>query len=96
MKTLFYSILLLPFLFSCSGVDKNTEKNAALVEDYVDAVQNLDYDLMENYLSETESHLKSESEKQSLYDYLGGLGAVKITAARLDWLRVVRTHLREK
>jgi DNA-binding PadR family transcriptional regulator len=51
---------------------------------------------MENYLSETESHLKSESEKQSLYDYLGGLGAVKITAARLDWLRVVRTHLREK
>ena len=52
MKTLFYSILLLPFLFSCSGVDKNTQKNAALVEDYVDAVQNLDYDLMENYLSE--------------------------------------------
>jgi DNA-binding PadR family transcriptional regulator len=51
---------------------------------------------MENYLSETKSHLKSKSEEQSLYDYLGGLGAVKITAARLDWLREVRIHLRKK
>ncbi len=52
MKKFFYLTLLLPVLFSCSGVDTNTKENTALVENYVNAVQNLDYDLMENYLSE--------------------------------------------
>jgi hypothetical protein len=71
MKTLFYSILLLPFIFSCSGIDKNSQKNTALVEDYVDAVQNLDYDLMENYLSEDYMGYGP-----SLNDSIGKSGAV--------------------
>ena len=52
MKKLFYFVLLLPFIVSCSADNTNAKANAALVEDYVSAVQNLDYDSMEAYLSE--------------------------------------------
>lgn len=52
MKNICYFSLLLVFLMSCSGVDTNTKKNEALITDYVNAVQNLDYDLMGNYLAE--------------------------------------------
>jgi DNA-binding PadR family transcriptional regulator len=51
---------------------------------------------MEIYLAETKSHQETETPAGNLYDYLGGLGAVKITTARLDWLLEVRKQLRKK
>ena len=52
MKKLVYSILILPWLFSCSSVDKKAEQNIAIVENYVQSVQNLDYGTMESLLHE--------------------------------------------
>jgi len=49
---------------------------------------------MEDYLSETRIYLDSKSETDDLYEYLGSLGATKVTAARLDWLYTVREHIK--
>ena len=51
-KLLLYSGILLFFLFSCSSANQNAEKNIAIVDGYVNAVQQLDYDLMDTFLSE--------------------------------------------
>ena len=48
---------------------------------------------MENYLSETRAYLETKSKTDDLYEYLGSLGAMKVTAARLDWLCTVREHI---
>ncbi len=48
---------------------------------------------MKSYLAETKKHLDQLSQPDELYDYLGSLGAVKITEARLEWLRLVRKRL---
>ena len=45
------------------------------------------------YLSETKAHLDETSKTDELFDYLGSLGAVKITEARLEWLRIVRKRV---
>ncbi len=52
MKNFFYLSLVMASIVSCTGLDTKATKNAALVKDYVSAVQNLDYNLMETYLSE--------------------------------------------
>jgi DNA-binding PadR family transcriptional regulator len=52
--------------------------------------------LTENFLVETNDHLEQTKKTGDLYDYLGSLGAVKVTEARLDWLRVVRKQLSKK
>ncbi len=44
---------------------------------------------MEHYLSKTKDHLGNLTEDDDPYAYLGALGAVKITEARLQWLRDV-------
>jgi len=49
---------------------------------------------MESFLLETRTYLKSKLEKDDLYEYLGSLGATKVTEARLDWLRTVRDHIK--
>lgn len=49
---------------------------------------------MEIYLAETKAHLDETSKTDELFDYLGSLGAVKITEARLEWLHVVQKRLR--
>jgi DNA-binding PadR family transcriptional regulator len=49
---------------------------------------------MESYLSETRAYLEGKSVTDNLYEYLGSLGATKVTAARLDWLRTVREHIK--
>ena len=59
--------------------------------DYVDKL----IDQMQSYLSDTAEHMAEVSEAGDLYDQLGALGAVKITEARLDWLRAVRQQLGE-
>jgi DNA-binding PadR family transcriptional regulator len=48
---------------------------------------------MESYLAETRTYLESKSETDDLYEYLGSLGAMNMTAARLDWLNSVREHI---
>lgn len=48
---------------------------------------------MEAYHLETRAHLDQISEKDDLFNYLGALGAVSITAARLDWLRLIEKRL---
>ena len=48
---------------------------------------------MEHYLDKTKDHLSSMSQTDDSYAYLGALGAVKITEARLGWLREVRKAL---
>ncbi|MGK0425911.1 MAG: hypothetical protein ACJAUR_000004 [Ulvibacter sp.] len=63
---------LIAFMVSCSGVNTNTKANTALVEDYVNAVQNLDYDSMETYLSEDYIGYGP-----SLNDSIGKSGAVE-------------------
>jgi len=52
MKKLTYSILLLPLMIGCASIGSNTEKNLALVEKYVTAVENMDYNVMESLLAE--------------------------------------------
>ncbi len=44
---------------------------------------------MEHYLSKTKDHLGNLTEDDDPYAYLGAQGAVKITEARLQWLRDV-------
>ena len=48
---------------------------------------------MENHYAETTQHLAQISESDDVFNYLGALGAVKITAARLDWLRELQKRL---
>jgi len=52
--------------------------------------------LTEKYLTDTNDHLEQTKKTGDLYDYLGSLGAMKVTEARLDWLRVVRKQLSKK
>lgn len=59
--------------------------------DYVDKL----IGQMQTYLADTAEHMAEVSEAGDIYDQLGALGAVKITAARLDWLREVRQRLGE-
>ncbi len=49
--------------------------------------------LTESFLLETKDHLEQKKKTGDLFDYLGSLGAMKVTEARLDWLRVVRKQL---
>lgn len=48
---------------------------------------------LEHYLSLTEAHLDDESCNGNSFDALGALGAVRITEARLAWLREIRLRL---
>jgi hypothetical protein len=52
MKNYSLLILLMLILLSCSGTDTKDKKHITLVENYVNAVQHLDYNLMETYLSD--------------------------------------------
>lgn len=40
------------FILSCDDSDQISEKNIAVVEGYINAVQKLDYELMDNFLSD--------------------------------------------
>ncbi len=51
---------------------------------------------LETYLAETETHLANIAGGEDRFGYLGALGAVTVTKARLDWLRTVREHLPDK
>jgi hypothetical protein len=50
MRKLFFALIALPLLFSCNSSETN-DVNIKLIEDYVSAVENLDYKSMEDLLS---------------------------------------------
>jgi DNA-binding PadR family transcriptional regulator len=50
--------------------------------------------LMEDYLAETRTRLQQAEQSGDIYDYLGSLGAVKVTEARLEWLRIAQKRMR--
>ena len=50
MKKSVFIFFLLPFVLGCSSIGDNTAKNLALVEKYVNAVENMDYEIMESLL----------------------------------------------
>lgn len=52
MKKLVYLTLLLPLMMSCSFIGNNSEKNLALVEKYITAVENMNYEVMESILAD--------------------------------------------
>ena len=52
MKKLLIILLTLPFLINCSSDGGKAEKNIALIEKYVTAVENLDHDAMESLLAD--------------------------------------------
>ncbi|MGI9547794.1 MAG: nuclear transport factor 2 family protein [Flavobacteriaceae bacterium] len=51
-KLLFIMAVLSLFLIACENANQNAEKNIALVDGYVNSVQQLDYELMDNYLAD--------------------------------------------
>ncbi len=53
MKKLFLVLLALPFLMSCNCDSKSTEKNIALVEKYIQSVEDMDYKTMESLLDDS-------------------------------------------
>lgn len=66
--------------------------------DVLNAADQLQYlnnviDRLRHYLSETEVRLEQGKASGDVYDYLGSLGAMKVTAARLEWLCAVRKRL---
>lgn len=53
MKKLIYLLWILPFIVSCTQDSAYSKKNVALIEKYVNAVENLDYETMASLLDES-------------------------------------------
>ena len=52
MKKLLFILVMLLTMISCSVQDKRADANTALIAKYVEAVENLDYDIMESILDD--------------------------------------------
>jgi hypothetical protein len=65
MKKIVYLTLLLPLMMSCSSIGNTSENNIAIVEKYIAAVENMDYDIMESILADDYSGL-GPSHKDSI------------------------------
>lgn len=52
MKRTIYFLFLIAILSSCSSEQKNVKENIAVVEQYITAVENMDYETMEALLDE--------------------------------------------
>jgi len=52
MKKLAFALLLVPFAMGCTSEGGTSEENLALVEQYIQAVENLDYQTMADLLDE--------------------------------------------
>ncbi|MEE4256325.1 MAG: hypothetical protein V2I47_04745 [Bacteroidales bacterium] len=53
MKKIIYLLIAIPLMISCSKGVKNAENNISVVESYIEAVENLDYETMETLLDES-------------------------------------------
>ena len=52
MRKLIFALLVSSLVIGCSSANNNAEKNVALIDNYVKAVENLDYEAMESYLAD--------------------------------------------
>ena len=52
MKNTALMLLVIPLFWACSNSRNNAEKNLQLIEKYVQAVENMEYDAMELYLDD--------------------------------------------
>ena len=52
MKKSIFIFLLLPLVIACTSIGNNAQKNVALIEKYVNAVENLEYEIMESLLAD--------------------------------------------
>lgn len=52
MRNLALALLLLPFMISCASQSDDSKKNVALIEKYVKAVENMDFDAMDLFLDQ--------------------------------------------
>jgi hypothetical protein len=73
MKKVFYLLVIAPVLFSCSKGTQNAE-TIAVIESYVEAVENLDYSTMESLLDDNyqglgPSYTDSVTKKQALENW---------------------------
>lgn len=74
MKQFIFALVLMPILFSCTSNNDVAEKNEALIEQYVQAVESLDYDAMgamlaENYIGLGPSFNDSIGKNQALENW---------------------------
>lgn len=74
MKKVFYTLFASAFILGCNPSDKNTEKNLMLIEKYIQAVENLDYETMavcldENYIGMGPSYGDSIRKPQALENW---------------------------
>ena len=53
MKKIIFFILLAVVLGSCSSIEDKSEKNVAVIERYVQAVENLNFEIMEEMLDDS-------------------------------------------
>ena len=52
MRELIYALLLLTLITACSPGDRKADQNIALIEGYIESVENLDYKSMEALLDD--------------------------------------------
>ena len=52
MKNRFFLLIIIPLMAACSSESKRAEQNIAVVENYIESVENLDYQTMESLLDE--------------------------------------------
>ena len=64
MKHLFFALLLIGFIWSCTP-DDSSKENIALIENYIKAVENLDYDAMDQAISNWKYNVENLYEKIS-------------------------------
>jgi len=74
MKKVIFVLLVLPLILGCESIGTNSKKNLALVEKYIQAVENLDYETMascldENYLGLGPAHSDSINKPQALENW---------------------------
>ena len=74
IKNLFLSLLVIPVLVGCSGNCNNSKDNLAIVEKYVQAVENLDHKTMaslldDNYIGLGPSFNDSISKEQAITNW---------------------------
>jgi hypothetical protein len=73
MKKIFYLLVIVPLFFSCSLGTQNAD-NIAVIESYIEAVENLDYSTMgslldDNYQGLGPSYTDSITKKQALENW---------------------------
>lgn len=52
MRNLIFALLVSSLVIGCSPANNNAEKNVSLIDNYVKAVENMDYEAMESYLAD--------------------------------------------